>query len=183
VIVVDGGSTDGTLEVAHDHEVRTLAAHPGRGVALSIGARASHGEVLLFLHADSTSRPGALDKINGMLSTNPRIIGGNFRLIFDGDTCFSRWLTTLCAWIRLIGLYYGDSGIFVHHDASKDVVLRKSSSGWIGYTCCSGWGSPPAGWQKSTGCTRHQRSAERSREKILIGGTEAIGIRTENTIA
>ena len=32
---------------------------------------------------------------------------------FDGDTAFSRWLTGFCAWIRLLGFYYGDSGIFV----------------------------------------------------------------------
>jgi glycosyltransferase involved in cell wall biosynthesis len=78
VIVVDGGSTDRTVQVAQDHEVRILAAPPGRGAALSIGAGASHGEVLLFLHVDSTLRPGALDKINEILLTNPQIIGGNF---------------------------------------------------------------------------------------------------------
>jgi len=33
--------------------------------------------------------PGALNRINEVLSTNPEIIGGNFRLVFDGDTPFS----------------------------------------------------------------------------------------------
>ena len=41
------------------------------------------------------------------------IIGGNFRLVFDGDTRFSRGLTRFCALIRSLGHYYGDSGIFV----------------------------------------------------------------------
>jgi len=54
-----------------------------------------------------------LNKINEMLSTKPQIVGGNFRLVFDGNTSFSRWLTRICTWIRLIGVYYGDSGIFV----------------------------------------------------------------------
>jgi len=57
--------------------------------------------------------PGALDRIEEVLSTDASIIGGNFRLVFDGGTDFSRWLTGFCAWIRLLGLYYGDSGIFV----------------------------------------------------------------------
>ena len=113
VVVVDGGSQDRTLEVARDRGVRTLVSHPGRGAGISIGAEASRGEVLFFLHADSTLPPGALDRINEVLSTDANIIGGNFRLVFDGDTDFSRWLTGFCAWIRLLGLYYGDSGIFV----------------------------------------------------------------------
>ena len=113
VIVVDGGSQDRTLEIARDRDVRTLVAHPGRGAGISIGAEASRGDVLFFLHADSTLPPGALDRIEEVLSTDASIIGGNFRLVFDGGTDFSRWLTGFCAWIRLLGLYYGDSGIFV----------------------------------------------------------------------
>jgi len=95
VIVVDGGSQDRTLEVARDRGVRTLVSRPGRGAAISNGAEASRGDVLFFLHADSTLPSGALDRIN------------------DGDTDFSRWLTGFYAWIRLLGFYYGDSGIFV----------------------------------------------------------------------
>jgi hypothetical protein len=45
--------------------------------------------VLFFLHADSTLLPGSLDRISEVLSTDPSIIGGNFRLVFDGDTPFS----------------------------------------------------------------------------------------------
>ena len=63
VIVVDGGSQDRTLEVARDRGVRTLVSHPGRGAGISIGAEASRGDVLFFLHADSTLPPGALDRI------------------------------------------------------------------------------------------------------------------------
>jgi rSAM/selenodomain-associated transferase 2 len=113
VIVVDGGSQDRTLEIVRDHGVRTLVSPPGRGIGICIGAKEARGEVLFFLHADSTLLPEALDRINDVLTADAKVIGGNFRLVFDGDTPFSRWLTGFYAWIRSIGLYYGDSGIFV----------------------------------------------------------------------
>src|SRR5262249_23766138 len=106
-------SRDRTLAVARAHRTRTLISPPGRGAAVSIGAREARGEVLLFLHADSTLLPGALDQIGKMLSSNPKMIGGNFRLVFDGDTSFGRWLSRVSTWIRPLGIYYGDSGIFV----------------------------------------------------------------------
>ena len=113
VIVVDGGSQDRTLEIAGCHGVRTLASPPGRGNGICVGAKAARGDVLFFLHADSTLPPGALDRINEVLAADAQVVGGNFRLVFDGDTTFSRWVTGFYAWIRSIGLYYGDSGIFV----------------------------------------------------------------------
>ena len=112
VIVVDGGSQDRTLEIAGCHGVRTLASPPGRGNGICVGAKAARGDVLFFLHADSTLPPGALDRINEVLAADAQVVGGNFLLVFDGDTTFSRWLTGFYAWIRSIGLYYGDSGIF-----------------------------------------------------------------------
>jgi rSAM/selenodomain-associated transferase 2 len=113
VIVVDGGSRDQTVALAQRAGVRTLVSCSGRGAGMSVGAEASCGDVLLFLHADSTLPLGALDRINQALSADAKIIGGNFRLVFDGDTDFSRGLTRFCAGIRLLGFYYGDSGIFV----------------------------------------------------------------------
>src|SRR5512141_2118584 len=52
VIVVDGGSADGTAAIAAQHA--TLLRTPaGRAVQMNAGARAATGDVLLFLHADS----------------------------------------------------------------------------------------------------------------------------------
>ena len=113
VIVVDGGSRDRTLEVARDRNARTLVSRPGRGAALCIGAKAARGQVLLFVHADSTLLPGALDRIDEALSANAEIFGGNFRVVFDDDTPHTRWLTKSYARLRTVGIYYGDSGIFV----------------------------------------------------------------------
>src|SRR4029077_8958914 len=53
VIVADGGSADGTANLARDHAARVLATSAGRAVQMNAGARAAAGDVLLFLHADS----------------------------------------------------------------------------------------------------------------------------------
>jgi rSAM/selenodomain-associated transferase 2 len=121
VIVADGGSEDRTVATALDHGVRTLLSPPGRGNGMCAGAKEAAGDVLLFLHADSILLPGALRRINEVLSADPEIIGGNFRLVFDGDTPFSRWLTRSYARLRAIGIYYGDSGIFVRRSVYEAV--------------------------------------------------------------
>jgi rSAM/selenodomain-associated transferase 2 len=121
VIVVDGGSRDRTVELARSSGVRSLVSRSGRGAGMSIGAEASRGDVLFFLHADSALPPGALDRITEVLASNANIIGGNFRLVFDGGTDFSRELTRFCAWIRLLGFYYGDSGIFVRRSVYQAI--------------------------------------------------------------
>jgi rSAM/selenodomain-associated transferase 2 len=147
VIVVDSGSQDRTLAIARHYGARVFVSAPGRGNGIRLGAEQSRGEVLYFLHADSTLLPGALHRINEVLSTNEEVIGGNFRLIFDGNQPFSRFLTRLYGWVRLIGLYYGDSGIFVRRSIYKalggfcsmplmedlDFVSRLER---LGRTCC-----------------------------------------------
>jgi Glycosyl transferase family 2 len=71
VIVVDGGSQDRTLEIARDHGVRTIVSLPG-GTGICIGAEEARGEVLFFLHEDSTLLPGALDRINEVLAADAK---------------------------------------------------------------------------------------------------------------
>jgi rSAM/selenodomain-associated transferase 2 len=112
-IVADGGSDDGTIVVAGAHGARVVVCRRGRGRQLAAGASLARGEVLLFLHADSVFPAGGLERIERVLAVSPRIVGGNFRVVFDGDDRFSRWLTRAYAWIRRRGWYYGDSGVFV----------------------------------------------------------------------
>ena len=112
VIVADGGSRDGTADCAAAAGARVVMASAGRGQQLAAGAGAARGDVLLFLHADSRFPAGGLRAITAALD-DPAVVGGNFRLLFDGDDGFSRWLDGFYAWIRARGIYYGDSGIFV----------------------------------------------------------------------
>jgi rSAM/selenodomain-associated transferase 2 len=114
VIVVDGGSSDGTAEAAREAGATLVVSAPrGRGQALAAGAGAARGEALLFLHADCVFPPGGLAALERLLRGRPEVVGGNFRLLFDGNDGFSRWLTGFYALIRRFGFYYGDSGIFV----------------------------------------------------------------------
>ncbi len=61
VVVVDGGSHDGTTEAAMPHADRVIAAPRGRGSQMNAGAAMAGGDVLLFLHAD-TQLPELADR-------------------------------------------------------------------------------------------------------------------------
>ncbi len=94
---------------------------PGRGNQLFQGAAAATDDILFFLHADTNLPIGALAAILKELGTHPDTGGGNFRLLFDGDTKFDRWPIGFYRWIRSRGDYYGDYGIFVHRSVYQAI--------------------------------------------------------------
>src|ERR1700738_4930522 len=61
------------------HGVRTLPSPPGRGNGICVGTKEARGDVLFFLHADSSLLPGALNRINEARLANLKIDGGQFR--------------------------------------------------------------------------------------------------------
>lgn len=153
IFIVDGGSGDGTVEIALSQGLRVLQAPRGRGSQLCVGAGRARGDILLFLHADSIFPAGGLLRIDETLSADPGLVGGNFRLVFDGGSGFSRWLTGFYAQIRRLGFYYGDSGIFVRrrvYDALGGFRPIAVMEDWdfvrrlerLGRTCCIA--EPPA---------------------------------------
>jgi rSAM/selenodomain-associated transferase 2 len=113
IIVVDGGSADDTVAIAARLGIRVLHSPPGRGRQMCLGAAQAHGSVLLFLHADTALPPSALQSLCERLDADRALVGGNFRLLFDGSDGFSRWLDGFYRWIRAHGYYYGDSAVFV----------------------------------------------------------------------
>jgi rSAM/selenodomain-associated transferase 2 len=122
IIVADAGSSDGTSAIAASCGARLIrCAEPSRGAQLAQGVAQSTGDVLLFLHADCRFPSGGLAAIERALARAPNASGGNFRLLFDGDTPFSRWLIRFYAFIRALGLYYGDSGIFVRRSVYERI--------------------------------------------------------------
>lgn len=120
IIVVDGGSSDETRSLARAQRAQVLTSPPGRGVQLHAGASNAAGDVLWFVHADTTPPLHALKEIRKHLES-PLVVGGNFGLIFDGPSRAARQLTAIYPMLRMLGLCYGDSGIFVRREAYASI--------------------------------------------------------------
>jgi rSAM/selenodomain-associated transferase 2 len=120
LLVVDGGSTDGTVRLAQSQGVRVLEAPKGRGSQMHAGALEATGTALWFVHADTTCPRNALHEIERALE-NQAVVGGNFGLLFDGSSRAARQLTAIYPLLRLLGLCYGDSGIFVRKRVYEQV--------------------------------------------------------------
>jgi len=113
VIVADGGSVDGTLEIAGNHPSRIIQSPPGRAVQMNSGARAARGDLLVFLHADSTLDPEGYQKMVDSMK-NPLLVGGAFSLHIDSPRFPFRVISTLANFrARYLNLVYGDQAIFV----------------------------------------------------------------------
>jgi len=115
VIVVDGGSQDGTAELASRY-VRVISAERGRARQMNAGARVAQGNVFLFLHADCRLPQGAIEAIEAALA-DLSCVGGCFTLALDEDGAVYRLLAFL-ARVRmwLTGRMTGDEGIFVRRE-------------------------------------------------------------------
>ena len=114
VIVVDGGSRDGTAAVVTAFAgVRLVEGARGRARQMNAGAREASGDVLLFLHADTWLPDGAAAAIAQAVAT-PGVVGGRFDVRFDGR----RRVLGMVAWFmnarsRATGICTGDQAIFV----------------------------------------------------------------------
>jgi rSAM/selenodomain-associated transferase 2 len=120
IVISDGGSTDGTIAIARDRNIRIVSSAPGRGHQIASGVAAAAGDIFWFVHADSEIAQCSLAAIRRAIDKDGKT-GGNFRLEFDGSDAFADWLTGFYAWFRRRGLYYGDSGVFVRRDVYDSI--------------------------------------------------------------
>lgn len=113
VIVVDGGSQDGTPELAAQGGCILLSSAPGRAEQQNAGARQACGEVFLFLHADTWLEPEGVGQIRQALA-DPTVLGGAFGQRIEGQAGVFRWLEWSNARrVHWFGCPYGDQGIFL----------------------------------------------------------------------
>lgn len=126
LILVDGGSTDGSFEwLAQElaqkanHKVTLLSAAPGRAQQMNHGARFATSDVLLFLHADTRLPDGALNEV-------VKAPWGRFDLDFFDNLDPQKKTLNLVAWMmntrsRLTGVATGDQGIFMRRSLFEQV--------------------------------------------------------------
>ncbi len=115
IIVVDGGSTDATCDVAGKLGARVIRSEPGRWRQLNNGAGQANGDIFLFLHADSILFPGALEKIRDRVSKG--LDGGAFTLRFEPSSfalAFAVFWANALVWVNRE--FQGDRGIFVKRE-------------------------------------------------------------------
>ena len=112
VIVCDGGSTDGTPGIARSGADRVLDGQKGRAVQMNTAARAASGDLLLFLHADTSLPRDALERIEGSL--NSGYGWGRFDVRLSGQGLLFRLIETLMNLrSRWTGIATGDQALFV----------------------------------------------------------------------
>jgi uncharacterized protein len=121
LLVVDGGSRDQTVAIARRFTANVLTSPAGRARQMNCGAERAHGDIFLFLHADTLLPPQGLEAVRQAMQ-QPRVVGGAFCLSFLPSTPALRvvaWGTNLRA--RYGHLPYGDQSLFVRRRVFYDL--------------------------------------------------------------
>lgn len=116
IIVVDGDGDGTTINAIRDEKVVKLTSKQGRAFQMNRGAAFAHGDILLFLHADTLLPFRALNLVRAAMD-DTRFVAGAFNLGFNTDRGIFR-VTELYVSLRtrLTRVPFGDQAIFIRRD-------------------------------------------------------------------
>lgn len=116
IIVVDGGSTDRTVQIAQAYKVRLLSTERGRARQMNAGAAVAGGDILVFLHADTRLPHGWAEHVRNFMSRTS-VACGAFAFGMAGRSksyAVIEWLANFRS--RRLQMPYGDQAIFLKSD-------------------------------------------------------------------
>jgi rSAM/selenodomain-associated transferase 2 len=121
IIVVDGGSTDHSVQNALAFADRVIVSPPGRALQMNAGAHQAGGDILLFLHVDTELSPGALENLREQVGPAGSV-WGRFDVRLSGQPLFFRVIERMMNWrSRWTGIATGDQTVFVSRDLFEQV--------------------------------------------------------------
>jgi rSAM/selenodomain-associated transferase 2 len=122
VIVVDGGSSDCSAEVALRAGATLIRTRAGRGHQMRVGADANNSPWLLFLHADTWVDEAGWRAVAECLSGRSFERAGTFRFALDDPSWQARLVELgVRARVALLALPYGDQGLLIHRSLYEQV--------------------------------------------------------------
>ncbi|MBF0622396.1 MAG: TIGR04283 family arsenosugar biosynthesis glycosyltransferase [Magnetococcales bacterium] len=116
IIVVDGGSKDGTTTIVTQNDCHLVRSPPGRGCQLGKGAEEAQGEWLLFLHADTLLSDNWQQSVSDFIQRKEaEHQAAVFQYALNAEGKKARRIEKIVAWrCRLLALPYGDQGLLIH---------------------------------------------------------------------
>jgi rSAM/selenodomain-associated transferase 2 len=112
IIVVDGGSNDGTFDLARKHCDQCFRSPRGRAVQMNTGAAAASGDIFWFLHADTEVPAACLQQISDALR-DPAVVGGFFRIRIPSERFVYRLTDSFAHYAGLLlRMRFSDHGFF-----------------------------------------------------------------------
>lgn len=127
LIMVDGGSSDGTLEeierckAGFNRRLKVLESYRGRALQMNCGAKEAQGEILLFLHVDCMLHKDSIRCIEKAVYEQ-NMIGGGFRQAFSEPDLFLKVISaTGNLRVKRTKIFYGDYGIFIQRDVFEKI--------------------------------------------------------------
>lgn len=123
IVVVDGGSADGTATLAESLGARVLRTPKCRGAQLAAGAEAAGAEWLLFVHADTRLQRGWREAVDAFIAAaDSRTKAAAFGFGLDDESFQARQLEKIVRWrVHTMGLPYGDQGLLIHRDFYREL--------------------------------------------------------------
>ena len=116
IIVVDGGSADGSVAIAEPLCDRIVTVSRGRARQMNAGAKLAHGDTLAFVHAD-TIVPASFGADIAAALSDPAVVGGRFDVELDSSALPYRIIGAMISIrSRLSRAGTGDQAIFVRRE-------------------------------------------------------------------